>query len=60
MIFTLLIIVCCMAVSFVFSGIEAGIFSVNRVRLAHRAKQRERAALALQDCSRIQIGCSSR
>ncbi len=48
MIFTLLIIVCCMAVSFVFSGIEAGIFSVNRVRLAHRAKQRERAALALQ------------
>ncbi len=48
MIFTLLIISCCVAVSFVFSGIEAGIFSVNRVRLAHHAKQREHAALVLQ------------
>ena len=43
-----LIIVLCLLVSFVFSGIEAGIFSVNRVRLAHRAKQRDRAALVLQ------------
>ncbi len=43
-----LIIVLCLLVSFVFSGIEAGIFSVNRVRLAHRAKRRERAALTLQ------------
>ena len=43
-----LIIVVCLLVSFVFSGIEAGIFSVNRVRLAHRAKQRDRAALTLQ------------
>jgi CBS domain containing-hemolysin-like protein len=49
MTFTLLGIALCFVVSFVFSGIEAGIFSVNRVRLAHRAKQRERAALALQD-----------
>jgi CBS domain containing-hemolysin-like protein len=45
---TLLIIVMCLLVSFVFSGIEAGIFSVNRVRLAHRAKQRDPAALTLQ------------
>ena len=43
-----LIIALCLVVSFVFSGIEAGILSVNRVRLAHRAKQRERAALKLQ------------
>lgn len=48
MILSLLIIACCMVVSFVFSGIEAGIFSMNRVRLAHRAKQHERAALILQ------------
>ena len=41
-------IVLCLLVSFIFSGIEAGIFSVNRVRLAHRAKQRDRAALVLQ------------
>ncbi len=37
----------CLVLSFVFSGIEAGIFSVSRVRLAHRAKQRDRAALKL-------------
>ena len=37
----------CLLLSFVFSGIEAGIFAVNRVRLAHRAKQRDRAALKL-------------
>ena len=43
-----LIIVLCLLVSFVFSGIEAGIFSVNRVRLAHRAKQRDRGARTLQ------------
>ena len=44
----LMIIALCMLVSFVSSGIEAGIFSINRVRLAHRAKQRDRAALTLQ------------
>ena len=48
MISSLLIIALCLLVSFVFSGIEAGIFSVNRVRLAHRAKQQERAAVTLQ------------
>jgi putative hemolysin len=43
-----LAIVLCLLVSFVFSGIEAGIFSVNRVRLEHRAKQEDPAALTLQ------------
>ncbi len=43
-----LAIACCLLVSFVFSGIEAGILSVNRVRLEHRVKLRDRAALRLQ------------
>src|ERR1700712_5360843 len=37
----------CLLVSFVFSGIEAGILSVNRVRLAHREKAGDRAAAKL-------------
>jgi putative hemolysin len=37
----------CCAVSFVFSGIEAGLLSVNRVRLKHRLKHRDRAAITL-------------
>ena len=37
----------CLLVSFIFSGIEAGILSVNRVRLKHRVKLRDRAALRL-------------
>ena len=38
----------CLLVSFVFSGIEAGILSVNRVRLRHRVeKLRDRAAIRL-------------
>lgn len=37
-----------LVVSFVFSGIEAGILSVNRVRLRNRVKHRDRAALRLQ------------
>ena len=37
----------CLLVSFVFSGIEAGILSVNRVRLRHRVKMRDPAALRL-------------
>lgn len=45
---TVLAILLCLAVSFIFSGVEAGILSVNRVRLAHRAKQREVAALKLE------------
>lgn len=45
---TLTLILLCLAVSFIFSGVEAGILSVNRVRLAHRAKRREIAALKLE------------
>ena len=37
----------CLLVSFVFSGIEAGILSVNRIRLRHRMKLRDPAALRL-------------
>jgi CBS domain containing-hemolysin-like protein len=44
----LAIIIACLLVSFVFSGIEAGIFSVNRVRLAHEVKKRDPAALKLE------------
>lgn len=38
----------CLMVSFIFSGIEAGILSVNRVRLAHRVKLDDPAAKVLQ------------
>ena len=44
---TWLLVACCLLISFVFSGIEAGILSVNRVRLRHRMKMRDRAALRL-------------
>lgn len=44
---TLLEILCCLAVSFLFSGIEAGILSVNKVRLRHRAKFKDNAARVL-------------
>jgi putative hemolysin len=37
----------CFAVSFVFSGIEAGLLSVNRVRLKHRLKHRDKSAIIL-------------
>lgn len=37
----------CLLVSFIFSGIEAGILSMNRVRLKHRLKLRDRAAITL-------------
>lgn len=37
----------CLFISFLFSGIEAGLLSMNRVRLKHRVKQRDRAALML-------------
>lgn len=40
-------IICLLLISFLFSGIEAGILSVNRVRLQHRVKLRDRAALKL-------------
>lgn len=38
----------CLFVAFIFSGIEAGILSVNRVRLKHRVKMRDAAALKLE------------
>ena len=37
----------CLLVSFIFSGIEAGILSVNRVRLRHQVKMKNRAAIRL-------------
>jgi CBS domain containing-hemolysin-like protein len=37
----------CFLVSFVFSGIEAGLLSMSRVRLKHRLKLRDRAAIVL-------------
>ncbi|NBV85368.1 MAG: DUF21 domain-containing protein [Verrucomicrobia bacterium] len=45
---SLLEILACLAVSFLFSGIEAGIMSVNRVRLRHRARAKEKAALVIE------------
>ncbi len=42
-----LAVVLCFFVSFMFSGIEAGILSMNRVRLKHRLKLRDRAAIVL-------------
>jgi CBS domain containing-hemolysin-like protein len=44
---TWLAVALCAVVSFVFSGIEAGILSINRVRLKHRVKLRDATALAL-------------
>jgi CBS domain containing-hemolysin-like protein len=38
----------CLVVSFLFSGIEAGILSLNRVRLRHRLKMHDPAAKKLQ------------
>lgn len=37
----------CMVISFTFSGIEAGVLSVNRVRLRHFARRGEAAAIQL-------------
>lgn len=37
----------CLMVSFIFSGIEAGLLSLNRVRLRHRLKAKDPAALVL-------------
>ena len=43
-----LVIALCCLVTFVFSGIEAGILSVNRVRLTHHARQKDPAAVKLE------------
>lgn len=42
------LIAICLFVAFIFSGIEAGILSMNRVRLRHQVKLRDRAALKLE------------
>jgi putative hemolysin len=42
-----LIIFCCWATSFVFAGIEAGLLSLDQVRLRHQVKLRNRAAMVL-------------
>jgi putative hemolysin len=42
-----LVIVCCWATSFVFAGIEAGLLSLDQVRLRHQVKLRNRAAMVL-------------
>jgi CBS domain containing-hemolysin-like protein len=45
---TWVVVALCLLVAFVFSGVEAGILSVNRVRLKHRVKLRDPAALKLE------------
>jgi CBS domain containing-hemolysin-like protein len=40
-------VVGCAFISFIFSGIEAGLLSVNRVRLKHRLKHRDKSAVRL-------------
>jgi len=47
MMFLLIVVIMCVLVSATFSGIEAGILSVNRIRLQHQAKLREKAAVKL-------------
>jgi putative hemolysin len=42
-----LVIFCCWAASFVFAGIEAGLLSLDQVRLRHQVKLRNRAAMVL-------------
>jgi putative hemolysin len=41
------VILCCWIASFVFAGIEAGLLSIDPVRLRHRVKRNMRAALML-------------
>lgn len=45
---TALALALCLVTSFLFSGTEAGILSLNRVRLRHRLKIHDRAAVKLQ------------
>jgi CBS domain containing-hemolysin-like protein len=42
-------ILCCWSFSFLFAGIEAGLLSIDAVRLRHHVKQRRSAALRLND-----------
>jgi CBS domain containing-hemolysin-like protein len=41
------VVIACAVISFIFSGFEAGLLSVNRVRLKHRLKHRDKAAITL-------------
>ena len=43
-----IVLVLCLSTSFLFSGTEAGILSLNRLRLRHLARQKDRAAVHLQ------------
>jgi putative hemolysin len=45
---TALALVFCLVISFLFSGTEAGILSLNRVRLRHRLKMGDKAAIKLE------------
>jgi putative hemolysin len=45
---TWFVLIFCLAASFLVSGTEAGILSLNRVRLRHLARQKDRAAVQLQ------------
>jgi Mg2+/Co2+ transporter CorB len=42
-------------ISAYFSGSETGMMTLNRYRLRHRAKQGNRAAVALKNCSASRI-----
>jgi putative hemolysin len=43
-----LVVAVCLVLSFVFSGTEAGLLSLNRVRLRHLARQKDPAAVRLE------------
>jgi CBS domain containing-hemolysin-like protein len=45
--FAWLVILCCWVVSFVFAGLEAGLLSLDQVRLRHQVKLRNRSAILL-------------
>jgi putative hemolysin len=47
-----LIIFCCWGVSFLFNGIEAGLMSINPIRLRHHVKQNQPAAVRLDQLLR--------
>lgn len=41
-------VICCLFISFMFSGIEAGILSLNRVRLRYHVEKKDPAAITLE------------
>ena len=44
----LIVLLLCVALSFFFSGIETGMFSLNKIRLRHRLRRRDPRAVILQ------------